>query len=55
MPEFLDFGKNTVFILACYSASLLVISGLVIAIIRRRVEAARKLLQLEKTQESPKS
>ncbi len=48
MPEFLDFGKNTVFILACYSASLLIISGLVIAVLRRRTNAAQMLIQLDK-------
>lgn len=45
MPELLDFGKNTVFILACYGLSVAIIAILTGVTLRHRAKA-KKLLRL---------
>lgn len=47
MPEFLDFGKNTVFVLACYGLSLLTFVTLTWLTLRHRLKARQFLREAE--------
>lgn len=47
MPDFLDFGKNTVFILACYGLSVLTVLGLAWFSLRHRAQARSLLREAE--------
>jgi heme exporter protein CcmD len=47
MPEFLDFGKNSVFIWACYGISFLSLAGLILHALLARKAAKRKLREIK--------
>jgi len=46
MFEALYFGKNTLFILACYGVSVAVLSGLIAMTLRRRIRAIKQVAKI---------
>lgn len=50
MPEFLDFGKNSAFILICYGISFVVLSFLVLMTLRAKRRARQQLAKIESKQ-----
>ncbi|VAW01414.1 hypothetical protein MNBD_ALPHA06-1858 [hydrothermal vent metagenome] len=49
MPEFLDFGKNTIFILGCYGLSFAVLAGLILHTLKAKSRAKTERAELENT------